>query len=105
MTMTNMTAYLDNLLNQAGFDNPDQIAMMREELEPILIDRLFAAILAKVPMEQQDEFVATVEAGKPEEFDALCRSYVSNYDEIMSNTLDVFAREYLESFEEDDNDL
>ena len=99
-----MQTYLDNLLLEAGFDDPNQVEMMREELEPLLVDRLFTNLLARIPNEDHEEFMTAVETWTPENFDALCRKYVANYDEVMQNTLDEFANEYLENFDEDEDD-
>lgn len=95
-----MQSFLENLLNEAGFTDQQQVDMLSEELEPLLIERLFTKILARVPEDEQDTFIESVEKWTPEDFDKLCRRYISNYEEVMKQSLDEFAKDYLASFEE-----
>lgn len=92
--------FLQNLLLEAGFDpEEDDFEAMKEELEPILMDRLMDAIFQELSDAQRKEVMKLFDAGKEAEALAKIEKMIPDYDNFLAEMFQKFGDEYLVNME------
>lgn len=92
--------FLNNLLMQAGF-NPeeDNFEELKDELEPILIDRIMVRVFEKLTEPQRKEVMKLFDAEKEAEALEKIEKLIPNYDEFLAGVFEEFQEEYLANME------
>ena len=92
--------FLNDLLIQAGF-NPeeDNFEELKEELEPILIDRIMVRVFEKLTEPQRKEVMKLFDAEKEAEALEKIEKLIPNYDEFLAGVFEEFQEEYLANME------
>ena len=92
--------FLNDLLMQAGF-NPeeDNFEELRDELEPILIDRIMVRVFEKLTEPQRKEVMKLFDAEKEAEALEKIEKLIPNYDEFLAGVFEEFQEEYLANME------
>lgn len=101
--MTNISdnfqeAFLDDLLLQAGFEE-DAIWLLKEDLRPILQERIILSITNELNEEDRAHFLDLLDAEQFEELNAYLKSTIPNYEVFLMEVYAQFEDEYLENFE------
>lgn len=102
--MTNISdnfqeTFLDDLLSQAGFEE-DSIWLLKEDLRPILQERIILSITNELNEEDREHFLDLLDAEKFEELNTYLKSTIPNYEEFLMEVYAQFEDEYLENFED-----
>ena len=102
--MTNISdnfqeTFLDDLLSQAGFEE-DAIWLLKEDLRPILQERVVLSIVNELNEEDREHFLDLLDAEKFEELNTYLKSTIPNYEEFLMEVYAQFEDEYLENFED-----
>lgn len=92
--------FLNALLMQAGF-NPeeDNFEELKDELEPILIDRIMVRVFEKLTEPQRKEVMKLFDAEKEAEALEKIEKLIPNYDEFLAGVFEEFQEEYLANME------
>ena len=92
--------FLNDLLMQAGF-NPeeDNFEELKDELEPILIDRIMMRVFEKLTEPQRKEVMKLFDAEKEAEALEKIEKLIPNYDEFLAGVFEEFQEEYLANME------
>ena len=92
--------FLNDLLMQAGF-NPeeDNFEELKDELEPILIDRIMVRVFEKLTELQRKEVMKLFDAEKEAEALEKIEKLIPNYDEFLAGVFEEFQEEYLANME------
>ena len=92
--------FLNDLLMQAGF-NPeeDNFEELKDELEPILIDRIMVRVFEKLTEPQRKEMMKLFDAEKEAEALEKIEKLIPNYDEFLAGVFEEFQEEYLANME------
>ena len=92
--------FLNALLMQAGF-NPeeDNFEELKDELEPILIDRIMVRVFEKLTEPQRKEVMKLFDAEKEAEALEKIEKLIPNYDEFLAGGFEEFQEEYLANME------
>lgn len=92
--------FLNDLLMQAGF-NPeeDNFKELKDELEPILIDRIMVRVFEKLTEPQRKEVMKLFDAEKEAEALEKIEKLIPNYDEFLAGVFEEFQEEYLANME------
>lgn len=92
--------FLNDLLMQAGF-NPkeDNFEELKDELEPILIDRIMVRVFEKLTEPQRKEVMKLFDAEKEAEALEKIEKLIPNYDEFLAGVFEEFQEEYLANME------
>ena len=92
--------FLNDLLMQAGF-NPeeDNFEELKDELEPILIDRIMVRVFEKLTEPQRKEVMKLFDAEKEAEALEKIEKLIPNYDEFLAGIFEEFQEEYLANME------
>ena len=92
--------FLNDLLMQAGF-NPeeDNFEELKDELEPILIDRIMVRVFEKLTDPQRKEVMKLFDAEKEAEALEKIEKLIPNYDEFLAGVFEEFQEEYLANME------
>lgn len=97
--------FLNDLLMQAGF-NPeeDNFEELKDELEPILIDRIMVRVFEKLTEPQRKEVMKLFDAEKEAEALEKIEKLIPNYDEFLAGVFEEFQEEYLANMELSEED-
>ena len=92
--------FLNDLLMQAGF-NPeeDNFEELKDELEPILIDRIMVRVFEKLTEPQRKEVMKLFDAENEAEALEKIEKLIPNYDEFLAGVFEEFQEEYLANME------
>lgn len=97
-------AFIEQLIIKAMPDMDDAgIDMLKDEIEPMVFDRVMTNIAAKMTDQQADEFMTLVEKKAPErEIYAYLNKIIPNYENFMESVYDEFEKTYLQEFKKDE---
>ena len=92
--------FLNELLMKAGF-NPeeDNFEELKDELEPILIDRIMVRVFEKLTEPQRKEVMKLFDAEKEAEALEKIEKLIPNYDGFLAGVFEEFQEEYLANME------
>lgn len=89
--------FLDELVKQAGF-SPDEWTLIKEDLRPILQERIMLHIYKELDEKQIDEVWQFFQQEKYDELTEYLKSIIPDFDEFLMEIYAQFEDEYLENF-------
>lgn len=89
--------FLNDLVKQAGF-TPDEWVLIKEDLRPILQERIMLYIYKELDEEQIDQVGKFFEQNKYDELTEFLKEIIPNFDDFISEIYAQFEDEYLENF-------
>lgn len=93
--------FLDDLVKQAGF-TPDEWVLIKEDLRPILQERIMLSIYQELDQKQTDKIWKFFEQDKYNELTEFLKKAIPNFDDFISEIYAIFEDEYLENFNEEE---
>jgi hypothetical protein len=100
MSMTDVEQYLDDLVTEAGFEEDDDKEMILEDLEPLLYDRMLSVLPGHMEGDTRAHALSLIEKEEYDAFFVYCETMIPDFDDVMTDILETFKAEYLESFVE-----
>lgn len=91
--------FLDELVKKAGF-TPDEWILIKEDLRPILQERIMLYIYKELDEGQIDKVWKFFEQEKYDELTKFLKKSIPNFDDFMREIYALFEDEYLENFKE-----
>lgn len=92
--------FLDELIKEAGFE-PEDADLIKEDLRPILQERLMLSIYSVLNDEQIEQVWKYFEQEKYSELTEFLKWVIPNFEDFISEVYAQFEDEYLENFQED----
>lgn len=89
--------FLDELLIKAGFQEDDALDFLKEDLRPLVQERVNMHIYQELNDEQSNKVTELLEKNEIDEVDAYIRGIIPNYDEFLMEIYAQFEDEYLEN--------
>jgi hypothetical protein len=89
--------FLDELLLDAGFSEDDNLQLLKEDLQPVLQERIMTHIYKELNDAQRHEVTKLLDANKIDELDKYLKGTISNFDEFLMEIYAQFEDEYLEN--------
>ncbi|MDR0650784.1 MAG: hypothetical protein LBG59_05280 [Candidatus Peribacteria bacterium] len=100
-SVMNDEQFLDELLTLAGFTEQDDFEILKEDLRPLLSDRIILKIYEALPHDTDrktfDEMMTKEEEVTTDEIYGFLQSKITNFDDFMANIYLEFQNEYLEA--------
>ncbi len=93
--------FLDELLIKAGFEQDDDLDLIKEDLIPILQERINMHIYQAINEEQTQKITELLDENKIDEANTYIQSILPNYDEFLMEIYAQFEDEYLENMQND----
>lgn len=93
--------FLDELLIKAGFEEDDDLDLIKEDLIPILQERINMHIYQTINEEQTQKITELLDENKIDEANTYIQSILPNYDEFLMEIYAQFEDEYLENMQND----
>jgi len=90
--------FLDELVKEAGF-TPDEWVLIKEDLRPILQERIMLSIYRELDEKQTDKVWEYLKKDKYDELTEFLKKAIPNFDDFMMEIYALFEDEYLENFE------
>ena len=91
--------FLDELLLEAGFTTDDNLDLLKEELKPLLQERITMSIYNQLDQEQKDTVTELLDHNQIEELNEYLEKIIPDYQEKMMEVYADFEEEYLENME------
>lgn len=89
--------FLDELVKEAGF-TPDEWVLIKEDLRPILQERIMLSIYRELNEKQTDKVWEYLKKDKYDELTEFLKKAIPNFDDFMMEIYALFEDEYLENF-------
>ena len=91
--------FLDELLLEAWFTADDNLDLLKEDLRPILQERVAMSIYKELNQEQQDTVTRLLDENKTVELNEDLESAIPDYHEKLMERYAEFEDEYLENMD------
>ncbi len=91
--------FLDELLLEAGFTTDDNFELLKEDLRPVLQERITMSIYNQLNQEQKDIVTEFMDWNKIDELNQYLEEIIPDYHEKMMEIYADFEEEYLENME------
>ncbi|MFZ2151118.1 MAG: hypothetical protein WAZ12_05320 [Candidatus Absconditicoccaceae bacterium] len=91
--------FLDELLLEAGFTADDNLELLKEELKPLLQERITMSIYNQLDQEQKDTVTEMLDHNQLDELNEYLEKIIPDYQEKMMEVYADFEEEYLENME------
>lgn len=91
--------FLDELLLEAGFTADDNLDLLKEELKPLLQERITMSIYNQLDQEQKDTVTEMLDHNQIDELNEYLEKIIPDYQEKMVEIYADFEEEYLENME------
>lgn len=91
--------FLDELLLEAGFTADDNLDLLKEELKPLLQERITMSIYNQLDQEQKDTVTEMLDHNQIDELNEYLEKIIPDYQEKMMEVYADFEEEYLENME------
>lgn len=91
--------FLDELLLEAWFTADDNLDLLKEDLRPILQERVAMSIYKELNQEQQDTVTSLLDENKTVELNEYLESTIADYHEKLMEIYAEFEEEYLENMD------
>ncbi len=91
--------FLDELLLEAWFTQDDNLDLLKDELRPVLQERITMSVYSELTQEQRDTVTELLDHNKPEELNEYLEDIIPDYQEKMMEVYADFEDEYLENME------
>jgi len=97
-------AFIEQLIIKAMPDTDDSgIDMLKDEIEPMVFDRVMTNIASKMTDDQAEGFMELVQKKAPEEeIYGYLNKIIPNYEKFIESVYDEFERMYLKEFQLDE---
>lgn len=92
--------FLDELLVEAGFEKTDNLDLLKEDLRPLLQERIMMHIYQELNDEQVNNVTKLLDEDKIDEVDTYVRNIIEDFDDFLMEIYTQFEDEYLENMEE-----
>ena len=89
--------FLDEMLVEAWFEEDDDLDLLKEDLRPLLQERIMMHIHKELDENQVEQVTKLLEENKLDELDTYIRDIIPNYDEFLMEIYAQFEDEYLEN--------
>lgn len=90
--------FITNLLVEAGFSpEEDNFQELREDLEPLLMDKILEKVFEALSVKQREEIMNLFDNGKEAEALAKIEKMIPDYDNFLADIFQEFEDEYLKS--------
>ena len=90
--------FIQNLLLEAWFDpKVDNFEELREDLEPLLMDKIMWRVFDELSIEQRKEIMKLFDNKKEAEALAKIEKMIPDYDNFLADIFQEFEEEYLRS--------
>ncbi len=89
--------FLDEMLLEAWFEEDDDLDLLKEDLRPLLQERIMMHIHQELDENQVEQVTKLLEENKLDELDTYIRDIIPNYDEFLMEIYAQFEDEYLEN--------
>ena len=96
--------FLDELLVDAWFEATDDLALLKEDLRPLLQERIMITIYEELTEEGSEIVTKFLEDDNIEELDAYLRKNIPNFDDFLMEIYTQFEDEYLENMKSEDTE-
>ena len=98
MQQINEEDFIYNLLLEAGFSpEEDNFEELREDLEPLLMDKILEKVFEALSVEQREEIMHLFDKGKEAEALTKIEKIIPDYDNFLADIFQEFEEEYLRS--------
>lgn len=91
--------FLDELLLEAWFTADDNLDLLKEDLRPVLQERIVMSVYNELNQEQKDSVTDLLDNNKIEELNEYLEDTVTDYKEKIMEVYADFEDEYLENME------
>ena len=92
--------FIFNLLIQAWYiPEKDDFESLKEEIEPLLMDKIISRVFEELSNEQRREIMKLFDAKKEGEALKKIEKMVPDYDNFLEEVFEEFAQEYLKTVE------
>jgi len=91
--------FLDELLLEAGFTAEDNFDLLKEDLRPVLQERITMSIYNELNQEQRDIVTELMDSNKIDELNQYLEEIIADYQEKIMEIYADFEEEYLENME------
>lgn len=92
--------FLDELLIKAGFEPEDGLDLLKEDIRPILQERINIHTYQELNDDQIKKVTQLLDENKITEVESYTRSIIANYDDFLMEIYAQFEDEYLENMKE-----
>ena len=92
--------FLDELLLEAWFEQEDALDLLKEDLRPLLQDRVMTHIYQELDEIQVKQVTTLLENDKIDELDSYIRKIIPDFDNFLMEIYAQFEDEYLENMKE-----
>lgn len=89
--------FLDEMLIEAWFEKDDALDLLKEDLKPILQERIMLHIYQELNEEQANNVSKLLEENDIETLDAFLRQNINDFDDFLMEIYAQFEDEYLEN--------
>ena len=88
--------FIYNLLLEAGYSpDKDDFDALKEEIEPLLMDKIFSRVFEELSNEQRKEIMKLFDSKKEAEALRKIEKMIPDYDNFLEEVFQEFAEEYL----------
>ena len=92
--------FIYNLLIEAGYSpDKDDFESLKEEIEPLLMDKIISRVFEELSNEQRREIMKLFDAKKEGEALKKIEKMIPDYDNFLEEVFEEFAQEYLKTVE------
>lgn len=92
--------FIYNLLIEAGYSpDKDDFDSLKEEIEPILMDKIISRVFEELSNDQRREIMKLFDAKKEAEALSKFEKMIPDYDNFLEEVFEEFAQEYLKTIE------
>lgn len=89
--------FLDDMLLKAWFEKDDDLDLLKEDLQPLLQERIMLHIYQALNDDEIAEVTKFLNDNKLDDLDAYIRKIIPNYDDFLMEIYAQFEDEYLEN--------
>lgn len=89
--------FLDEMLIEAWFEKDDALDLLKEDLKPILQERIMLHIYQELNEEQINNVSKLLKENDIETLDAFLRQNINDFDDFLMEIYAQFEDEYLEN--------
>ena len=96
MQQINEEDFVYNLLLEAGYSpDEDDFDDLKEEIEPLLMDKIISRVFEELSNDQRKEIMKLFDAKKEAEALSKIEKMIPDYDNFLEEVFQEFAEEYL----------
>lgn len=96
--------FLDELIQEAWFEEDDDFELLKEDLRPLLQERIMMHIYQELNEEEITQVTKFLEDDKMNEFDIYVKNIIPNFDDFLMEIYAQFEDEYLENMKSEEKE-